>query len=212
MSSNNIQAYYENLRIPSNARCIRLLHVQAPVAAEGFNGPLYCDLSVHELATKPLFTALSYVWGVMSSCPDTVVCGGLQLPISANGLSALRHLRAKLGAFIIWIDALCINQLDDNEKASQIPLMGTIYQNAATTYFWLGEINPGRQKAMEYFHRAGMTQYYFKNRNVLWNGGVTKRKWAAAFHLYLHEWKFKHNPILYNLESMTRPHCLMSNH
>ncbi|KAK3934439.1 heterokaryon incompatibility protein-domain-containing protein [Diplogelasinospora grovesii] len=37
-----------------------------------------------------------------------------------------------------WIDAVCINQADENEKATQIPLMGKIYAHAARVLGWLG--------------------------------------------------------------------------
>ncbi|KAI1387504.1 heterokaryon incompatibility protein-domain-containing protein [Hypoxylon trugodes] len=38
----------------------------------------------------------------------------------------------------IWIDALCINQLDKAEKENQVKLMDRIYANATTVKIWLG--------------------------------------------------------------------------
>ena len=45
--------------------------------------------------------------------------------------------RARYGD--IYIDSLCINQQDLEERISQVQLMGEIYSNAATVYVWLGE-------------------------------------------------------------------------
>lgn len=38
----------------------------------------------------------------------------------------------------IWIDAICIDQTDENEKAMQIPLMSEIYKRAYQVNVWLG--------------------------------------------------------------------------
>jgi len=38
----------------------------------------------------------------------------------------------------LWIDAVCINQKDKAEQASQIPLMGDIYSTAESVIVWLG--------------------------------------------------------------------------
>ena len=38
----------------------------------------------------------------------------------------------------IWIDALCINQDDAAERASQVQLMGRVFQDASCVFAWLG--------------------------------------------------------------------------
>ncbi|KIX05109.1 uncharacterized protein Z518_05981 [Rhinocladiella mackenziei CBS 650.93] len=38
-----------------------------------------------------------------------------------------------------WIDALCINQWDEEEKAEQVNLMGSIYEAAEVVILWLGK-------------------------------------------------------------------------
>jgi hypothetical protein len=38
----------------------------------------------------------------------------------------------------LWIDAICLNQKDGDEKAQQIPLMGEIYSQADKLHIWLG--------------------------------------------------------------------------
>jgi hypothetical protein len=50
--------------------------------------------------------------------------------ITGNCHAALRRLRAaqeELDHSPLWIDAICINQIDNAEKATQITLMGEIY-------------------------------------------------------------------------------------
>lgn len=38
----------------------------------------------------------------------------------------------------IWVDALCINQMDQKERDQQFSLMGDIYRNAQYVHAWLG--------------------------------------------------------------------------
>ncbi|KAF3035694.1 hypothetical protein E8E12_006218 [Didymella heteroderae] len=40
-----------------------------------------------------------------------------------------------------WIDAICINQVDQAEKSTQIALMGSIYKNAKRVLAWIGSDN-----------------------------------------------------------------------
>jgi hypothetical protein len=44
-----------------------------------------------------------------------------------------------LFALLFWIDTVCINQDDLDERAQQIPLMRVIYEEAASVIGWLGE-------------------------------------------------------------------------
>lgn len=39
----------------------------------------------------------------------------------------------------MWIDAICINQMDLNERAQQVQLMAEIYRKASLVVVWLGE-------------------------------------------------------------------------
>jgi hypothetical protein len=38
----------------------------------------------------------------------------------------------------IWIDAICINQMDVEEKSHQVASMGKLYSKATKTLIWLG--------------------------------------------------------------------------
>lgn len=90
------------------------------------------------------FTALSYAWACHTH-PDTfpILCNGRQLYVHNNLYTALPFITRRYtskGALATpyWIDAICINQADDQEKISQIRLMNTIYRHADTVLAWLG--------------------------------------------------------------------------
>jgi hypothetical protein len=86
------------------------------------------------------FKALSHVWGSQAeSFPMTL--NGCLAHVHRNLYIALLHL-ARCGdvkpVWPIWIDAICINQEDQEEKMAQIQLMNKIYRKANTVWAWLG--------------------------------------------------------------------------
>ncbi len=68
--------------------------------------------------------------------------------MTGNLWQALRRLSAS-GEEIFWVDALYINQKNDEEKGSQILIMSAIYNSAMWTAIWLGEEANGSEKVMK---------------------------------------------------------------
>lgn len=119
--------------LPSR-RQIRLLTLQA---SRRFKDPIQCSLHTVSLDDEPEFWALSYVWGNSFVTVDITVDGS-PAEATTNLASALRHIRRAFGQVVIWVDAVCINQKDDEEKGKQVQMMGTIYTKAAKVIGWLG--------------------------------------------------------------------------
>jgi hypothetical protein len=68
--------------------------------------------------------------------------------ITTNLESALRSIRHELESRLIWVDALCINQHDVLERASQVELMSEIYELASCVVIWLGEADAASDMAL----------------------------------------------------------------
>ncbi|KAL1843989.1 hypothetical protein VTJ49DRAFT_6393 [Mycothermus thermophilus] len=62
-----------------------------------------------------------------------------RLLVSVNLYNLLRRLREPAASKTFWIDALCTNQDDFAERASQVLLMADIYRRARAVALWLGE-------------------------------------------------------------------------
>ena len=144
----------------------RLLHLNgAPAsndwASSGNNdtAPLTGRLEVASLDDLPKFAALSYVWGVADSEQDFIfcdssTCGSVKIPLTTNCYHVLLQLRRRCSPLTLWIDAICINQADYNEKTNQLPLMGQIYDSAQSVFIWLGEGTLASNEAMKCFGGA----------------------------------------------------------
>ncbi|KAK7955667.1 HET-domain-containing protein [Apiospora aurea] len=96
-------------------------------------------ISVQHIEDTPDYEALSYVWGSMSRPATVVVCGDsisrndTKLSILHIGESldeALRYVRSPDERRIMWIDFLCINQADLEERQHQVGRMAHIYSRA----------------------------------------------------------------------------------
>ncbi|KAF2028020.1 hypothetical protein EK21DRAFT_114224 [Setomelanomma holmii] len=87
------------------------------------------------------------------------------MSITPNLDCALRHLRKADTDRVLWIDALCINQEDMDEKASQVKMMQGIYALASGVLIWLGPGTPETEsamKAIEKFDKQAWQTYEFQ--------------------------------------------------
>jgi len=182
---------YKNVPLAPNTKSIRILDVHAASPSDTHQGQIRGELRVIDLEKSPTFVALSYVWGDYAVPRHTIACGGNTLETTANCYSALVHLRQAIGAFSIWIDAICINQADREEKSSQIPLMGSIYSKAKVVYIWLGAGNSESDRAMDYLATAGFLEFFTTNGEFTGdNSLISPRPWAAAWRAYTYSWSF----------------------
>ncbi len=111
--------------------------------------PINCFLENFPVAKPKPFAALSYVWG--QDTPETrrsIMLDGYPVTVTANLYAFLAQHRAEETCFVLWIDALCINQDDLVERAAQIYLMKRIYESAEEVIVWLGESNPAVDAAV----------------------------------------------------------------
>jgi Heterokaryon incompatibility protein (HET) len=84
------------------------------------------------------YEALSYVWGNDTAC-DFVLCGKARVTIGRNLSFALRRLRRTDQIRTLWIDAICINQKDVEEKEVQVRSMYQVYFSAQQVIIFVGE-------------------------------------------------------------------------
>lgn len=125
-------------------------HIRLLTLLPGSRGdPIVCTSAIVSLSDKPVYTALSYVWGDPINRLSIQFNAVLEFPITRNLHVALTYLRDETSPKVLWVDALCINQDHANEKPHQIQLMGEIYKSATETCIWLGPESDTSELAIE---------------------------------------------------------------
>ncbi|KAF4435854.1 HET-domain-containing [Fusarium acutatum] len=101
-------------------------------------------MKTYPLGMVPPYQALSYTWDSLERS-DSIIINGVNWKISQSLWEALRHILSKARATVtgpwtgrMWVDGLCINQRDEDEKSSQVARMRDVYSTAARTIVWIG--------------------------------------------------------------------------
>ncbi|SPO07582.1 uncharacterized protein DNG_10277 [Cephalotrichum gorgonifer] len=127
---------YQGRELDENS--IRLVEIQ-PAADE--RDPLVCTLREVTFGSRPKFEALSYMWGIEKS-DHAITLNELPFDVGPNLLDALFFLRRQVASGKarqpFWIDAICINQSDVEERNRQLRIMDQIYFRAVMVVVWLG--------------------------------------------------------------------------
>lgn len=137
------------------------------------------------LKRKNEYCALSYCWG--KPIRDAhILCNGLPLPVTSHLMNGLKRLRSQQDQTYLWVDAVCINQEDKAEVATQVALMVSVYVKATSVEVWLGESDGRAQPgALGLHHRDDMSppRYLLGDlaNNDWWNRVWVKQEvWAAT--------------------------------
>ncbi|RYP39736.1 hypothetical protein DL767_002117 [Monosporascus sp. MG133] len=112
-------------------------------------------VSMNKSPSLPEYAALSYLWGDDNPFGRVIIEPESQsVEITRNLSICLSHLGDFVGTKI-WIDALCINQRDNEEKSRQVSHMGSVYELAAKVLVWLGPSAEGSDAAIDGIIRFG---------------------------------------------------------
>ena len=123
-----------------------------------------CTLSTRILSTaldndEDPYEALSYSWGTGEPDRQIRISVGNSKPylfrVRSNLFAALKRLRLLDTPRPLWIDAICIDQENHEEKNAQVPKMPQIYNGAQNVCVWLGdeEAAQGSGLAFNYMDR-----------------------------------------------------------
>jgi hypothetical protein len=126
---------YQPLDPNPDAASIRLVLIEPSTDLED---PLSCRLIHVKFAEKRRYKALSYMWGD-EAIKERMFLDGAEIYVRQNLGDALHYLRRSGNRMPLWIDAICINQQDIEERNRQLKMMKWIYFRADTVMIWLGK-------------------------------------------------------------------------
>ncbi|KAI0802245.1 heterokaryon incompatibility protein-domain-containing protein [Xylaria sp. FL0064] len=142
-----------------------------------FSDPLVGTLSPVFFSDRPKYIALSYTWGFSypdnskvpisyqdsTGKPALITINHESLLVRRNLYLALLHLRSITQPITLWVDAICINQADTDERNRQVSLMSFIYTRATMVISWLGVKKYSRAtgifRTMSFESRLGQAQH-----------------------------------------------------
>lgn len=135
-----------------------------------FDDAIYCEIthnyithhqgrnnnsnSKYPLGSKRVYEALSYTWGT-SIAKETIHVNGKKFRVRKNLEIALRYLRHITKQRTLWIDAICINQFDIEERNTQVRRMIHIYREASCVLVWLGPETNNSNLAFDVLEAVG---------------------------------------------------------
>ena len=156
---------YRYTSLDPEAKTIRLVTLLPSV----FDDDVHVSLQTTVLDGQrvPTYEALSYAWGSTEQPSEIKVARHQEdqplmklsevstasvyddLAVTRNLGEALRYLRWKEEARVLWIDATCVNQQDLQERGDQVQRMADIYGSAQRVIVWLSPTGYRTSLAME---------------------------------------------------------------
>lgn len=150
-----LDGVYSSLPLASETD-IRLMRIR-----ETDDNSIACELRVVNLSTKPSYMALSYTWGPsttkqetegVSSIPTHAVnCNNHDILVTKNLHDYLRIVKNDQlpASQDLWVDMICIDQKNDEERTAQVNMMSQIYRNADFVTVWLGDEDEATAKSFD---------------------------------------------------------------
>ena len=111
--------------------------------------------------------------------PPALMLNGRSYPLGHNLHLALLHLRSITLPLTLWVDAICINQVDMKERNAQVALMSFIFMRAMKVVAWLGTKDYGNHfdpfQCMAIDWKAGQAPHFAGSL-----AGATKMRCSVA--------------------------------
>lgn len=136
---------YPYKKLNEKKKEIRVLDI-----ASGSPGDMVeCTLRTVSLKKKhpPPYETISYCWGSQGAF-STLKLNGHLTEVPSSSVAAIRCMRSPYQTRTLWIDAICINQQDKEEKSKQVTMMLSIYRLGRHNLVYLGEDDGTAERAM----------------------------------------------------------------
>lgn len=129
--------------LPDDSSYIRLLTIHDLDLDKTRPVSVSCELTTWPVTEAPNYLAISYTWGDERHL-TTILVNSNPMRVRRNCEYALKQAKwydghSRQRRLHYWVDAICINQMDDKEKGPQVALMGSIYKNADRVLACVGE-------------------------------------------------------------------------
>ncbi|KAF2725939.1 HET-domain-containing protein [Polychaeton citri CBS 116435] len=137
--SRDLDREFHHQRLAEADSEFRLLRIQLSASAKSslHSFEPCCELTTWRLNERPKYAAASYTWGA-SKDTALIRLNGRPFLVGITCYDLLKQAVQHGITGYLWVDAICINQDDDEEKSDQVAMMGDIYRNAENVYVFSG--------------------------------------------------------------------------
>ena len=152
--------FFKYSRLPENhIRLLRIISIGNPSCCELYTAPLNDDLR---------FRAISYAWG-SDKLTHRIKCNDMIMNVteSVADMFSSPAISALCVDMPIWVDAACINQRDDDEKAQQVQMMGSLYSRAKEVIVWLGAASDDSDSATKQLHAWSTNETFLTAESLI---------------------------------------------
>ena len=113
-----------------------------------------CYLYHANLIDLPTYDALSYLWGEGGT--GTIQLDGKRVTIRSNLADFLEswQYQSEDAAHDLWIDSLCIDQSNIEEREHQVMHMRRIFQQSRELIIWMGQLTPSINLGLELLQKV----------------------------------------------------------
>jgi len=136
---------YAYLPLQKALHSTRVLQILPGGKGSGIHCQIFDYTIRHDRASGP-YEALSYAWGdpaerrrIYVQNHETWTVEPSFLDVTEQLHIALHYLRDPAFPRLMWIDAICIDQANLQERAVQVRFMANTYAHASRVIVWLGE-------------------------------------------------------------------------
>ena len=144
---------YSYKSLDEDKKEIRLLRILPCVADDESISCIVRHASTIGFGAAPTYAAVSYCWGDPEQVSQITV-NGCNKDITSNLEELLLLLRPGWSNLEVWVDALCINQEDNKERALQVQRMESIYRKASVVLVWVGKGSAGSDRVMNWLSKG----------------------------------------------------------
>ncbi|KAK4454877.1 heterokaryon incompatibility protein-domain-containing protein [Podospora aff. communis PSN243] len=159
---------YQPLDLATNT--IRILRIFKGHGKDPIHGELIESLLGEDEGLQ--YEALSYTWGESGNKPFTIELGDKRKHVTENLYEALHQLRRADKDRWLWVDSICIDQENSDEKPHQVSHLRHIYDQADRVLVWLGSSTDDTDLLMDLMveldTRARKNIKYRKDESTAW--------------------------------------------
>ncbi|KAI1295911.1 heterokaryon incompatibility protein-domain-containing protein [Xylaria venustula] len=138
---------------------------------------IHCFLRLAELKEHPQFIVVSHRWQPTDVADETksLLVNGAAVPASTSLFEVLQHLQKETEPVIVWIDALCINYADEDERERSVHVsqLAQIFAAAEKTFIYLGATKDRSDEAMKVLRRLAEEQLTLSAYVANWTPQLT---------------------------------------